>query len=125
MFPLSTFSLAVNLKRSKSSPGLLEPSCRVPYHVSVRRLGSGTPRLSSIKESDLKITLQRNVPLASSISFASSLNSGPVLTNEIEQLKKYLADLEQENLSTNSVLKQKHVDIQNRLRILQSKQQDQ
>ncbi|CAF0773507.1 unnamed protein product [Adineta ricciae] len=114
----------INLKRSKSSPGLLEPSCRVPYHVSVRRLGSGTPRLSSIKESDLKITLQRNAPLASSISFASSLNSGPVLTNEIEQLKKYLADLEQENLSTNSVLKQKYLDIQNRLRILQSKQQD-
>ncbi|UJR08291.1 hypothetical protein I4U23_012562 [Adineta vaga] len=122
----------INLKRSKSSPGLIEPSCRIPYHVSVRRLGSRVSRLSSIKESDIRTNLQMNpsnslamnAPLASSISVTSSLNIGPVFTNEVEHLKKYLVDLEQENLSSNSILKQKYVNIQNRLKILEKQQQD-
>ncbi|CAF1298996.1 unnamed protein product [Rotaria sordida] len=89
----------INLKRSKSTPGLIEASCRLPFHAPVRRTGSGIQRRSSIKESDIKTILSSNpssdqqqqqqinssnslltvAPLASSISVTSS---------EIEHIKK-------------------------------------
>ncbi|CAF1613551.1 unnamed protein product [Rotaria magnacalcarata] len=42
----------INLKRSKSTPGLIEASCRLPFHAPVRRTGSGIQRRSSVRESD-------------------------------------------------------------------------
>jgi hypothetical protein len=53
----------VNLKRSKSSPGLVEASCRLPFHVPVRRTGSGMHRLSYIKESDIHAIVPLTLPL--------------------------------------------------------------
>ncbi|CAF1046693.1 unnamed protein product [Adineta steineri] len=122
----------INLKRSKSSPGLIEASCRIPFYASFRRLNSDTQRLSSIKESDVKTSMQLNssnpllitAPLASSISVTSSLNSGSVLLNDIEYLKKRLIELEQENYSLNPILKQRYIEIENHLKILQSKQNE-
>ncbi|CAF3388043.1 unnamed protein product [Rotaria socialis] len=43
----------INLKRSKSAPGLIETSYRVLFHAPVRRTGSGIQRRSSVKESDI------------------------------------------------------------------------
>jgi hypothetical protein len=119
----------VNLKRSKSAPGLIEASCRHPFHAPVRRTGSGIQRLSSIKESDMKTIVpldssnpfSATAPLASSISITSSSNSCSILSNEIEQLKKSLIELEQENFSSNPILKQRYIEIENRLKILLSK----
>jgi len=128
----------VNLKRSKSAPGLIEASYRLPIHAPVRRIGSGIQRLSSIKESDIKTIQSLNspsdqqqqqltssnslltvAPLASSISVTSSLNSG-----SIEHLKKCLNDLEKENYSSDPKLKQRYIEIENRLKILQDKFQN-
>jgi hypothetical protein len=93
------YYILVNLKRSKSAPGLVEASCRLPFHAPVRRAGSNIHRLSSVKEADILTlapsTLPLNpsfskqhhlsttssnsfltaAPLASSISVTSSLNS--------------------------------------------------
>jgi hypothetical protein len=131
------FLFLVNLKRSKSSPGLIEASYRLPFHAPVRRIGSGIQRLSSIKESDIKIIQSLNspsdqqqqltssnslltvAPLASSISVTSSLNSG-----SIEHLKKCLNDLEKDNYSSDPILKQRYIEIENRLKILQDKFQN-
>ncbi len=84
-------ALLVNLKRSKSAPGLIEASYRLPFHAPIRRTGSGIHRLSSIKESDIRTiqsftspsdppytlassnSLLTVAPLASSTSVASSL----------------------------------------------------
>ncbi|CAF0923247.1 unnamed protein product [Rotaria sp. Silwood1] len=90
----------VNLKRSKSAPGLVEASCHLPFHAPVRRAGSGIHRLPSVRETDVpaitssiipsnSFSNQQNqqqlstssnslltaAPLASSISVTSSLNS--------------------------------------------------
>ena len=94
----------VNLKRSKSAPGIIEASCRLPFNAPVRRTGSGFHPLSSVKENDdnaidppllLPSSSSSNeeqpqplqqyssssnsllavAPLASSISVTSSLNS--------------------------------------------------
>lgn len=90
----------VNLKRSKSAPGLVESSYRLPFHAPVRRSGSSVHRLSSVQEADINAistprpsdqhdhtapavphasmsshSLLSVAPLASSISFTSSLNS--------------------------------------------------
>ncbi|CAF1111632.1 unnamed protein product, partial [Didymodactylos carnosus] len=43
----------VNMKRSKSTPGLVEASTRLPFIVPMRRTGSGAHRLSSIRETDV------------------------------------------------------------------------
>lgn len=136
----------VNLKRSKSAPGLIEASCRLPFHAPIRRTGSGIQRLSSIIESDIKTfqsltsrsdqqqqqqysqqqqhqqltssnSLLTVAPLASSISVTSSLNS-----SSIEHLKKCLNDLQHENYQSDPVLKQRYKEIENRLKILQDKQ---
>jgi hypothetical protein len=124
----------VNLKRSKSAPGLIEASYRLPYHAPVRRTGSGIQRLSSIKESDIKLiqsitsptTQQQTLtssnslltvaPLASSISVTSSSNSG-----SIEHLKKCLNDLRHESDSSDPIVKQRYIEIENRLKLLQDK----
>ena len=135
----------VNLKRSKSAPGLIEASCRLPSHVPVRRTGSGIHRLSSVKESDVRkiqpsIGLVKSAsssteqakasvsnslltvaPLASSVSVASSLNSSSVLTNEIEYLKRCLSELEQETPSATLTVQPKYHEIQQRLKVLQEK----
>jgi hypothetical protein len=137
-FFYSFISPLVNLKRSKSAPGLIEASCRLPFHAPIRRTGSGVHRISSIKESDIlnivspsseqqqhsnsSNSLLTVAPLASSISVTSSLNSTVVLSNEVEHLKKCLIELEQENVSLNPILQQRYLDIQNRLKILQDKQ---
>ncbi|CAF3238792.1 unnamed protein product [Rotaria socialis] len=149
----------VNLKRSKSAPGLIEANCRLPFHSHVRRTGSGFHRLPSVKETDVPATtpsivpsnsfsnhsqqplsassnsLLAAAPLATSISVTSSLNynrqramnhsvswsmttdtkktnisrigratslnhsdiqshNTPLITNEIERLKKRLIELE-------------------------------
>ena len=98
-------SLLVNLKRSRSAPGLVEASCRLPFLVPTRPVGRGAHRLSSIKETDVNTISPLNrpqstssydtypkqqsrqqfsassnsllvaAPLASSISVTSSLNS--------------------------------------------------
>ncbi|CAF1562553.1 unnamed protein product [Adineta ricciae] len=93
----------VNLKRSKSAPGLVEASCRLPFHAPIRRTGSGIRHLSTIEEAEIPadtpttlpiysfepqhdqaqhqpLSLSSNslltaAPLASSISVTSSLNS--------------------------------------------------
>ncbi|CAF3899110.1 unnamed protein product [Rotaria magnacalcarata] len=88
----------VNLKRSKSAPGLIEASCRLPFHGHIRRAGSEFHRLPSVKETDVPATtplivpsnsfsnhsqqplstssnsLLAAAPLATSISVTSSLN---------------------------------------------------
>ena len=98
MFLLFDYAL-VNLKRSKSAPGLVETSCRLPLYGPVRRTGSEFHRLPSVKETNVKIIAPSSVPLnsfsrhqqqqpstssysltavaplASSISATSSLNS--------------------------------------------------
>ena len=122
----------VNLKRSKSSPGLIETSCRLPFHAPIRRTGSGIQRVSSIKESDIKIvqsfisppdpqpiltssnSLLAAAPLASSTSSSNS--------DSIEQLKKYLDDLRRENYSTDPILQQRYFELEHRLKLLQDKQ---
>ena len=90
-FNWSTMICLVNLKRSKSAPGLIEASCRIPYQAPVRRTGSEFHRLSSVKDSDVKQVLtpssdqQRTflpsnssnsllaaAPLASSVSVTST-----------------------------------------------------
>ncbi|CAF1329867.1 unnamed protein product, partial [Didymodactylos carnosus] len=43
----------INMKRSKSTPGLVEASTRLPFIVPMRRTGSGANRLSSIRETDI------------------------------------------------------------------------
>jgi hypothetical protein len=131
----------VNLKRSKSAPGLIEASCRLPCHAPLRRTGSGIHRLSSIKEADVKMSLARATPvdvsssieqvkpivshssnslravapLASSVSFTSSLTSSTILANEIEYLKRCLVELEHDNPS----FERKYQQIQQRLKLLQ------
>ncbi|CAF3018489.1 unnamed protein product [Rotaria sp. Silwood2] len=52
----------VNLKRSKSAPGLVEASCRLPFHAPVRRAGSGIHRLPSVKEVDVPAITPSIVP---------------------------------------------------------------
>ena len=52
----------VNLKRSKSAPGLIEISCRLPFHAPVRRAGSGLQRLSCVKEDDINLLLSSANP---------------------------------------------------------------
>lgn len=131
------FSPSVNLKRSKSTPGLIEASCRLPFHAPIRRTGSGIQRVSSIKESDIRLvqsfmspptvdpqvgltssnSLLAAAPLASSISVTSSSNS-----DSIEQLKKCLDDLRRENYSANPVLQQRYIELETRLKLLQDKQ---
>jgi hypothetical protein len=124
----------VNLKRSKSAPGLIEASYRLPYHAPVRRTGSGIQRVSSIRESDIRIIQSLNypsnqqqtltssnslltvAPLASSISVTSSSNS-----ESIEQLKKCLNNLRQDNYSSDPLLRQRYHEIENRLKLLQDK----
>lgn len=56
-------------------------------------------------------------PLASSISVTSSSNS-----DSIEQLKKCLDDLRRENYSADPVLQQRYIELENRLKLLQEKQ---
>jgi hypothetical protein len=165
----------VNLKRSKSAPGLVEASCRLPFNAPVRRVGSNIHRLSSVKEADMPSTLPLNpsssnqqhlstssnsllaaAPLASSISVTSSLNSTrPQTINhsvswstttdtkkpdalhvertvslmnddlrtrtnsiEIEHVKKRLTELEEKDLTLNSIYKQEYIELKNRLKIL-------
>jgi len=206
----------INLKRSKSAPGLIEISCRLPFHAPVRRAGSGLQRLSCVKEDDINLLLSSTspsslpsrlpppppppacssiamllpssstpidtsfnypeqhaspschsslstAPLASSISFTSSLNStrpqiinhsvswsttgeankpttsnvprtmslinsqmrsriSSIDSNEIQQLKQRLIDLEkQEDFQTNSTIRQEYLQIQDRLKTLTEK----
>ena len=126
MLSFFLFSKIVNLKRSKSAPGLIEASCRMSYHAPVRRTGSGIQRLSSIVE-PVHVPIDHSqiyssnsmltgAPLASSVSVASSSNS-----DSIEHLKKCLHDLQQENYRTDPVLKQRYLDIESRLKKLQDK----
>lgn len=91
----------VNLKRSKSAPGLVEASCRLPFYAPIRRIGSGIRHLATIEETDVPSALPNTLPiysafdpgqqqqqrtlssnslltaapLASSVSVTSSLNS--------------------------------------------------
>ncbi|CAF1249805.1 unnamed protein product [Rotaria sp. Silwood1] len=87
----------INLKRSKSTPGLIEASCRLPFHVPLRRTGSGIQRRSSIKESDIKTIISLNPPsdpqqqLNSSnslLTVAPLASSISVTSSDIEHLKK-------------------------------------
>ena len=114
-----SFSLnnLVTLKRSKSAPGLVESSSRLPFQAPVRRLVSGIQRPSHINEADIdeligsisgpppapltKESLENpplskqdlnsckssisTAPLASSISFTSSLHSSrpPVINHSV------------------------------------------
>jgi cell shape-determining protein MreC len=48
--------------------------------------------------------------------------SNPVLTNEIERLKKRLAELEKEDLSLDSIYQQEYLEIQDRLKLLEEQQ---
>lgn len=107
------FHISVNLKRSKSAPGLVEASCRLPFNAPVRRTGSEFHRLSCVKESDVSAILPSSssstdeqaqplqqqqqqcssssnsllavAPLASSISVTSSLKSArqPIINHSI------------------------------------------
>ena len=98
MFLLFDYAL-VNIKRSKSAPGLVETSCRLPLHGPVRRTGSEFRRLPFVKETNTTTVVPSIVPLnsfsnqeqeqpstssysliavaplASSVSVTSSLNS--------------------------------------------------
>lgn len=65
----------VNLKRSKSTPGLIEASCRLPFQAPVRRTGSGIHRRSSVKESDIRSTLQISPPFDTHQQQIASSNS--------------------------------------------------
>ncbi|CAF0756579.1 unnamed protein product [Rotaria sordida] len=178
----------INLKRSKSAPGLVEASCRLPFHAPIRRAGSGIYRLPSVRETDVPTmtssfipsnsfsnqqqqqqlstsskSLLTAAPLASSISVTSSLNShrqrainhsvswsmttdtrkpdvshvartislnnsemrsynNPIMTNEIERLKKRLIELEKEDLTLNSIYNQEYIEIKDRLNILEKEQ---
>ena len=180
----------VNLKRSKSAPGLVESSYRLPFHAPVRRSGSGVHRLSSVQEADINaistplLSDQRDhpataaiphasmsshsllsaAPLASSISFTSSLNSTrpPAInhsiswstttnttvantrhvgrtislmnndlrgrstargSDEVEQLKQRLFELEKEDLTRSSVSQQEYLAIRNRLKTMDNDEQ--
>lgn len=73
------------MKRSKSAPGLIEASCRIPYVAPIRRTGSGIQRISSVKESDVKQllgsmpgTTKHVLPSASSNSL---LNVAPAVSS--------------------------------------------
>ncbi|UJR37960.1 hypothetical protein I4U23_030644 [Adineta vaga] len=56
----------VNLKRSKSAPGLVEASCRLPFHAPIRRIGSGIRHLSTIEETDIPLSTPTTLPIYSS-----------------------------------------------------------
>ena len=172
--PAGQCRFLVNLKRSKSAPGLVESSCRLPFHAPIRRTGSGVHRLSSVREADIlamstpspadrlaRVSASTNslvsaAPLASSISFTSSLNSArpPAInhsiswstttnttvantrrvgrtislmnnelragSDEVEELKKRLLELEKEDLTSNSLSQQEYLAIRNRLRTLEN-----
>lgn len=188
-FSLNIFSFfyLVNLKRSKSTPGLVEASCRLPFYAPIRRAGSGIQRLRSAKEPDVPTaapsiipsssfsnnqqqplstssnSLLAAAPLASSISVTSSLNSHrqrtinhsvswsittdtkkfdttrvgraislnnntqtqnntPMIANDIERLKKRLLELENQDLTNNSIYNDEYIEIKTRLETLEEEQ---
>ncbi|CAF0722151.1 unnamed protein product [Adineta steineri] len=58
----------INMKRSKSAPGLVEASCRLPFFAPIRRTGSGIRHLSTIEETDMLSGTPSILPIYSSFN---------------------------------------------------------